>query len=97
MDRIMMTLTHAEITTRLEALPGWSHRGNAIEKHFDCKDFAGSMRFVNAVADAANAQDHHPDISISWNDVAITLSSHDAGGLTDRDFKLATTIQALIE
>jgi 4a-hydroxytetrahydrobiopterin dehydratase len=91
----MTTLTHAEIATLLESLPGWSHRGNAIEKHFDCKDFTGSMRFVNAVAEAANAQDHHPDITISWNDVAIALSSHDAGGLTDRDFKLAGTIEGL--
>ncbi len=91
----MTTLTHAEIAALLERLPGWSHRGNAIEKHFDCKDFSGSMRFVNAVAEVANAQDHHPDIAISWNDVAIALSSHDAGGLTERDFTLATTIESL--
>jgi 4a-hydroxytetrahydrobiopterin dehydratase len=91
----MSVLTHDEITKRLTDLPGWHHRGNAIEKHFDRKDFTGSMRFANAIADAANAQDHHPDIAISWNDVGITLSSHDAGGLTDRDFTLATTIEGL--
>jgi 4a-hydroxytetrahydrobiopterin dehydratase len=91
----MQTLTHDEIAKRLADLPGWHHRGNAIEKHFDCTNFAGSMRFVNAVADAANAQDHHPDIAISWNDVGITLSSHDAGGLTDRDFTLAATVESL--
>ena len=91
----MTTLHHDEITKLLETLPGWHHRGNAIEKHFDCKNFEGSMRFVNAVAEAANAQDHHPDIAVSWNDVGLTLSSHDAGGLTTRDFRLAETIEHL--
>jgi 4a-hydroxytetrahydrobiopterin dehydratase len=91
----MTTLSREEITTRLESLTGWHHRGNAIEKHYDCKNFDGSIAFVNAIAAAANAQDHHPDITISWNDVTITLSSHDAGGITDRDFRLATTIDEL--
>ncbi len=91
----MTALTHDEIASRLEKLSGWHHRGNAIEKHFDRENFDGSMKFVNAVAAEANAQDHHPDIAISWNDVTFTLSSHDAGGLTDRDFKLAAAIDAL--
>ena len=91
----MSVLDRAEIERRLAALPGWHHRGNAIEKHFDRGNFDGSMRFVNAVAQAANAQDHHPDILLSWNDVTFTLSSHDAGGLTERDFRLARTIDEL--
>ncbi len=93
----MDTLSHAEIARLLEKLPGWHHRGNAIEKHFDRKDFDGSMRFVNAIAAAANADDHHPDMSISWNDVGISLTSHDAGGLTGRDFRLAEKIERLSE
>lgn len=91
----MNVLHRDDIAKRLEALPGWHHRGNAIEKHFDCKHFNGSLRFVNAVAAAANAQDHHPDISLSWNDVGIVLCSHDAGGITERDFRLAATIEGL--
>jgi 4a-hydroxytetrahydrobiopterin dehydratase len=91
----MTTLTHDEITKLLESLPDWHHKGNTIEKRFDLKDFDGSMRFVNAVAQTANAQDHHPDITISWNEVTLTLSSHDAGGLTARDFRLADAIEAL--
>ncbi len=79
----------------LEKLPEWHHRGNAIEKHFDRKDFNGSIAFVNAIAEAANKEDHHPDLSISWNDVTVTLSSHDAGGLTGRDFRLAEIIERL--
>jgi 4a-hydroxytetrahydrobiopterin dehydratase len=88
-------LTRDEIAHRLEALPGWHHRGNAIEKHFDRGDFNGSLAFVNALAAEANAQDHHPDITLSWNDVTVTLSSHDSGGLTERDFRLAAAIEAL--
>jgi 4a-hydroxytetrahydrobiopterin dehydratase len=91
----METLRREEIELLLTARPGWHHRGNAIEKHFDCGDFDGSIRFVNAVAAVANAQNHHPDISISWNDVAFVLSSHDAGGLTKRDFDLAEAIDGL--
>jgi 4a-hydroxytetrahydrobiopterin dehydratase len=90
-----MLLTRAEIDEALKDVPEWHHRGNAIERVFDCGDFRGSMKFANAVADAANAADHHPNFTIAWNRVTLTLSSHDAGGLTDRDFKLAKTIDSL--
>jgi 4a-hydroxytetrahydrobiopterin dehydratase len=91
----MSALHHDEIVARLKELPGWHHRGNALEKHFDCKSFDGSIRFVNAVAAIASAQDHHPNLTISWNDVAVALTSHDAGGITVRDFRLAAAIEAL--
>jgi 4a-hydroxytetrahydrobiopterin dehydratase len=91
----MSVLRHDEIATRLGTLPDWQHRGNALEKHFDRGNFDGSLAFVNEVAKIANAQDHHPDIAISWNMVTVTLSSHDAGGITDRDFKLASAIEQL--
>jgi len=91
----MSLIPREDIPKRLEALPDWHHRGNAIEKRFDRGDFNGSLAFVNAVAATANAQDHHPDITISWNLVTLTLSSHDAGGLTERDFTLAAAIEAL--
>jgi 4a-hydroxytetrahydrobiopterin dehydratase len=91
----MSALNHDEIEELLAALPGWHHRGNALEKHFDRGDFNGSMHFVNAIAAAANEQDHHPDMAISWNKVAITLCSHDVGGITARDFRLADTIEKL--
>ena len=69
-----MSVLHSdEIARRLEKLPGWHHRGNALEKHFDRRNFDGSLAFVNAVAKAANEQNHHPDVTISWNDVALTL------------------------
>ncbi len=90
-----MTLSHAEIIEALAKLEGWHHRGNALEKVFDKENFDGSIAFVNAVANLANERDHHPDITISWNDVTITTTSHDAGGITARDFGLAAAINAL--
>lgn len=89
------TLSHERIGERLTEVPEWHHRGNAIERSFDCGDFDGSMRFINAVAAAANATNHHPNITLAWNRVTLTLCSHDAGGLTDRDFDLAKTIDTL--
>ena len=88
-------LSHEQIVANLEGCPGWHRRGNAIEQTFDCEDFEGSMKFVNAVAGEANAANHHPDIAISWNTVKLTLTSHDIGGLSSRDFSLARKISGL--
>ena len=90
-----MILPLADVTERLSKMDGWHHRGNAIEKVFDCGNFDGSIAFVNAVARAANEADHHPDIALSWNLVTLTLSSHDAGGITERDFALAAKADEL--
>jgi 4a-hydroxytetrahydrobiopterin dehydratase len=90
-----MVLSHAQIAEGLAKLHDWHHRGNALEKVYDRESFAGSIAFVNAIANVANARDHHPDLTISWNRVTVTTTSHDAGGLTDRDFELAAAIDAL--
>ena len=89
------TLNYAQITEELTKVEGWRHRGNAIEKVFECKNFDGSIAFVNELAKVAHEIDHHPDIQISWGEVILTLSSHDVGGLTERDFTLARAIDAL--
>jgi len=91
----MSVLSRAQVADLLGALPGWHHPGNAIEKVYDRGDFDGSMRFVNEIARLANEQNHHPDIGISWNRVTLTLSSHDAGGVTERDIRLAESIEKL--
>jgi len=83
------------ITRKLAALPGWARDGEEIVRTYDRGNFNGSIAFVNEIAAAANAADHHPDIAISWNSVTVRLSSHDAKGLTDRDFALAQTIDGL--
>jgi 4a-hydroxytetrahydrobiopterin dehydratase len=83
------------IARKLAALPGWVRAGEEIVRTFDRGNFNGSIAFVNAIATAANAADHHPDIAIAWNEVTVRLSSHDAHGLTERDFALAGAIDAL--
>jgi 4a-hydroxytetrahydrobiopterin dehydratase len=83
------------IARALTALPQWKRDGNAIVRVYDRGDFNGSIAFVNAIARAANAADHHPDLAVSWNHVTVKTWSHDAGGLTERDFALAKTIDSL--
>ena len=68
---------------------GWSLRGNEIVRTVVFADFVAAMRFVNAVAEAAEAADHHPDIDIRYNKVTLALTTHDSGGLTEKDFALA--------
>jgi 4a-hydroxytetrahydrobiopterin dehydratase len=84
------------IAHELAALPGWEREGDEIVRTFDRGNFNGSIAFVNAIAAAANAADHHPDIAISWNSVTVRLSSHDAKGLTGRDFALAHAVDGLV-
>ena len=83
------------IERELATIPGWTRDDDEIVRSFARGDFSGSLAFVNAIAAAANAANHHPDLAISWGDVTVRLSSHDAGGLTDRDFSLARTIDRL--
>ena len=79
----------------LESVGDWTLNGESIQRTFAHDDFKGSMEFVRAVADLAEAAQHHPDILIRWNKVTLTLSTHDAGGLTERDFMLAKSIDQL--
>jgi 4a-hydroxytetrahydrobiopterin dehydratase len=90
----MALLTETEIRERLEHLPGWEHRWNEIRRTWAFADFRGSMAFVNRVAELAEAAGHHPDIDIRYSKVTLALSTHDAGGLTERDFALAEAIGA---
>jgi 4a-hydroxytetrahydrobiopterin dehydratase len=88
-------LTAAEVEARLDELPGWSSAeagGAALTRTFKFDDFKAALSFVNRVGDEAEELDHHPDIDIRWNKVALTLSTHSAGGLTERDFTLAHRI-----
>jgi 4a-hydroxytetrahydrobiopterin dehydratase len=84
-----------QIKTRLGALQGWNQKGIEITKLYEHKDFVRSMGFVNSVALLAEKANHHPDIDIRWNKVTLTLSTHSAGGLTEKDFALAADIDQL--
>jgi 4a-hydroxytetrahydrobiopterin dehydratase len=76
-------------------LGNWTLRGNAIARSVSFEDFAEAMRFVNRVARAAEAANHHPDITINYNRVRLRLTTHDESGLTMKDFKLAAKINRL--
>ena len=84
----------AEVQTALSELPGWKREGNAIRKTFDLKGFRAAMAFTGTVGELADRADHHPDILIQFHKVTLTLSSHDKGGVTDRDLRLARQIEA---
>jgi 4a-hydroxytetrahydrobiopterin dehydratase len=90
----MIPLTETEIRERLAQVAGWERRGQEITRSFSFPDFKGAMAFVNRVAALADAMDHHPDIDIRYSKVTLTLTTHDAGGLTARDFALAQSIGA---
>jgi 4a-hydroxytetrahydrobiopterin dehydratase len=91
----MTLLTPAEIEVGLRALPRWSQHGQSIARTFQFKDFAAAIAFVNKVAVLADQAWHHPDIDVRWNTVTLSLTTHDAGGLTEKDFSLAAALNAL--
>jgi 4a-hydroxytetrahydrobiopterin dehydratase len=76
----------------METVPGWENNGKEISRTYKFKDFAEALSFVNKVAGLAEAADHHPDIDIRYNKVRLVLSTHSAGGLTEKDFSLAKQI-----
>ena len=85
----MDKLAGPQVAAALKGVPEWSQVGEAIQRTFQFKDFIAAMKFVNAVAEAAEADQHHPDILIRYNLVTLTLATHDAGGITEKDFALA--------
>lgn len=91
----MPTLSESEIAAELTRTPGWCRAGRAIERTWRFGDFKEAMFFVNGVAALAERQGHHPDVSIHYREVTLTLWTHAAGGLTARDFDLARRIDAL--
>jgi 4a-hydroxytetrahydrobiopterin dehydratase len=89
-------LQDSEIETRLADLDGWTRDGDAIVRERELADFAAALAWVNEVGREAEAADHHPDILIhGWNKVRLSVTNHSAGGLTQADFDLAATIDAL--
>lgn len=91
-------LNDADRKMLAQTLPGWTlvSGRDAIERNLQFRDFSEAWGFMNRVALLAESQNHHPEWSNVWNRVHIVLSTHDAGGLTDNDVKLATAINALL-
>ena len=91
----MELLTEPEIAAELASVPAWTRDGASITTVTQRKDFRDSLLYVGAVAYLAESASHHPDVTIQWNKVTLTLSTHSAGGLTVNDFALARQISAL--
>ncbi|MRJ78244.1 4a-hydroxytetrahydrobiopterin dehydratase [Aeromicrobium sp. SMF47] len=89
----MSTFTDAQIEDALEGLPGWSQEGEAIVKSYEFDDFGAAIAFINRAAGPITEMDHHPEWTNVYNRVDIRLSSHDVGGVTDRDVRLAKVIE----
>ena len=88
-------LDDTEVTRAMKSLPGWKRQGEAIEKTFDRGSFNGAIAFVNTLSQLAERADHHPDLDIRYRQVRVSLSTHDAGGLTQRDIDLARQVEAV--
>ncbi len=89
-------MTEDQAQAMMAKVPGWDLKGDrSIERTFKFKNFVASMDFVNKVAALAESEGHHPDIAISYNKVALTLSTHAIGGLSTNDFIVAAKINAL--
>lgn len=91
----MQKLTSEEIQKRLQGLEGWVLDGDAIKKTWMFKDFREAMAFINKVAELADRFDHHPELFNVYNRVELRFSTHDAGGLTEKDFTIAGEIDRL--
>ena len=85
----MPALTLEEAQNQLASLPGWRIESGELTRTFAFRDFVAALGFVNRVGQAAEAAGHHPDIDIRYNKVRLGLVTHDAGGLTGKDFDLA--------
>lgn len=88
----MAVLSEAQVQTMLNESPEWHLDSGKLVRDWSFPDFAQAMAFVNRVAQLAESANHHPDIDIRYNKVRLGLISHDAGGITERDAKMATTI-----
>jgi 4a-hydroxytetrahydrobiopterin dehydratase len=87
-----MLLNSAEINKKLSSLPDWQTNGQQLTHTYEFENFIKAIDFVNLLVEPAERAGHHPDIAISYNKVTISLSTHDEGGITSKDFDLATKI-----
>lgn len=88
-------LDRQQVAERMQAVPQWTLDGDQIERLLTFANFVDAMIFVNHVAEIAEEEGHHPEIRIVYNRVTLILSTHDAGGLTEKDFRMARRIDAV--
>lgn len=92
-----MPLTQTEIDQKIQTIPQWQQQDQTITRTFKFKNFVEAIAFVDQLVEPAEAAGHHPDLAISYNQVTVSLTSHDAGGLTEKDFALAQTISNIAQ
>ena len=92
----MIVFSAAQVASHLSTLPAWKVENGELTRTFLFEDFRAALRFVNLIAELAEEAGHHPDIDIRYNRVRLGLATHDAGGLTAKDFDLAACIDKLI-
>ena len=90
-----MKLTEQELSKELSALQGWARKGDSIQRVFKLPSFADAISFVTRLAFDAEANDHHPDLLVSYRTVTVTWSTHSDGGVTEKDIKGAKQTEAL--
>jgi pterin-4a-carbinolamine dehydratase len=89
-------LPQVEIQKRLGSLRGWEYKDGALQRTYQTDGWRGSMLVANAIAFLCEAADHHADLTVTWPRVGVALSTHSAGGITDKDFEVAGMIEALV-
>ena len=89
------TYSEAEITERLRDLPGWFFQDGWIRRNYKTDGWPTTLMLVNAIGFLAEAAYHHPDLSVTWGKITVKLSTHSAGGITDKDFLLAKQIESV--
>ncbi|WP_336069792.1 4a-hydroxytetrahydrobiopterin dehydratase [Mesoflavibacter sp. CH_XMU1404-2] len=93
----MEKLSESDIETRLLRLPEWEYYDNAIHAEFEFENFKDCFSAMSRIAFECEALNHHPDWTNVYNNLSISLSTHDAGGVTEKDFKLAQAIESIVE
>ena len=93
----MRPLSDIEIQRALGGLAGWSRKGDTLTRTYQFATFPDGIDFLRRVAEVAEAQQHHPDVDVRYTKLAFHLSTHDAGGITDKDLTLAHAVDALYE
>ena len=92
----MPVLSDADIDSNLAELAGWARDGEVIAKRYDLPNFVEAIAFVQRVAELAESAGHHPDIVINYNKVTLSLSTHDEGGITEKDFSAARSFDGAV-
>jgi len=95
-EKALGKLSEDQVAAQLESFPEWAELNGQIQRTFQFEDFDQSIAFVGRIAEYAEQVQHHPDILIRYDKVTLTISTHDAGGITHKDFELARIADAMV-